>query len=147
MAKMPATSLGVLAAKEIRAGLRAHLRTRNGICHGLEGVSAAKDGKPAMLTWTIEGETCAIAWDDLQASFAWLSRVPRAISMISHASSDRIGNRFSDCPDNRAWWLSEFGLDLTDGVVGRSVPATPRSSGPELEDPGASMHPPTPARP
>lgn len=113
IAGQPATSLGTMAAKELRTVLGEHLRTRNGICHGLEGVLSAHDGKPATLTWTINGERRGIEWDDLQASFAWLSRAPRAIYTISNSTSDKIGNRLTDDPGNREWWLTEFGLDVS----------------------------------
>lgn len=146
MERQPATSLGRLAANELRDRLRDHLRTRNGICHGLEGISSSQDGKPAALTWTIAGETHTVAWDDLQVSFAWLSRVPRAIFTISNASSEAIGNRFSDDPDNRAWWFCEFGLDLSDVFAGSSAPTSTQPSGPELPAPDAGLHPPASAR-
>jgi hypothetical protein len=112
IAKQEAGCLRVPAARVLRAKLQDHLEIRNGICHGLDGVSCAYDGMPAMLTWSINGRKNSITWDDLQISFSWLSRASRAIGAISSASSDAIGNRMSDNPDNRGWWLIEFGLDL-----------------------------------
>jgi hypothetical protein len=112
IAKQEAGCLRVPAARLLRAKLQDHLEIRNGICHGLDGVSSAYDGMPAMLTWSINGGKNSITWDDLQTSFSWLSRASRAIGTISSASSVSIGNRMSDNPDNRGWWLIEFGLDL-----------------------------------
>lgn len=112
-AKRPTISLARSAAGQLNARLPAHLRVRNGICHGLDGVSSAHDGHSARLTWTINGERGSIEWDDLQTSLRWLSRVPRAIWIISRSSSTAIGNRLLDDPQNREWWMAEFGLDLS----------------------------------
>lgn len=110
--KQRAGCLRARAAKVLRAKLHEYLKTRNGICHGLDGVSSPYDGMSAMLTWSIKGTKHSITWDDLQASFRELSRASRAIETISNASADAIGNRMTDNSDNRAWWLSEFGLNL-----------------------------------
>jgi hypothetical protein len=114
IAKQQPACLRASAAKVLRAQLQEHLGVRNGICHGLDDVSCAYGGMPAMLTWSINGHKDSITWDELQASFSWLSRAPRAIETISTASSDTIGNRMLDNSDNRAWWLVEFGLNLSE---------------------------------
>lgn len=113
MARYEPASLGGSAAKALRARLQEHLKTRNGICHGLDGVSSGHDRNAAVLTWKIDGERRNIAWDDLQASFAWLSQAPRAIVTISNSSPNKLGSRLLDDAGNREWWLTEFGLDLS----------------------------------
>jgi len=100
----------VTAASQVNARLQAHLRVRNGICHGLDGVPSAHDGHSEGLTRTINGDRRSIEWDDLQTSIAWLSRVLRAMSIISGSSSTAVGNRLSDDQQNREWWMAKFDL-------------------------------------
>ena len=108
----PSNSLCPLAASALRAELQGPLDIRNGICHGLIGISAAYDGKPATLTWEINGGRHSITWDALQEVLAPLSKADRAISLISHMSLDRLGSRAIDNAENREWWLNEYGLRL-----------------------------------
>lgn len=110
VARVSAGSLRPLLASRLRVQLQELLNVRNGLCHGLVGLSSAYHGKPAALTWEINDVKCSITWDELQANFSWLSKVPRAISMISNASSEKLGNRMIDNLENREWWLSEYGI-------------------------------------
>jgi hypothetical protein len=106
-------SLHALLASTLRAQLQEPLSVRNGVCHGLNGVSSAYDGKPAALMWEIDGVKRSIAWDELQAAFSWLSKVPLAISMISNSPTEKLGSRIIDSAENREWWLAEYGIRLS----------------------------------
>ena len=108
----PTTSLGPLLASALRRQLQSPLNIRNGLCHGLRGISAAIKGKPAALCWETNDEERSISWDDLQQQLSWLSRLPRAVSIISNPRFENPGNRAADTPENRDWWRSEFGIDL-----------------------------------
>ena len=108
----PATSLCPSLAKIIRCQLQGPLDTRNGLCHGLVGISAASERVPAQLHWELNGEKHSISWEDLQKCYGWLSRLPRAISIISDPSLDRPGSRGTNTAENREWWRSEFDLKL-----------------------------------
>ena len=66
----------------------------------------------AALHWEINGEKDSILWQDLQKSLSWLSRLPRAFSIISNSSVESLGNRAIDNPENREWWRTEFDLGL-----------------------------------
>lgn len=110
-AQDPAT-LGPVVAETLRARLQAPLDIRNGLCHGLTGLSSGSGERPAKLEWEINGEFHSIGWEELRAWFSWLSRVPRAISVISAPPRGHIADRRLDTADNRQWWLSEFGLVL-----------------------------------
>jgi hypothetical protein len=101
-----------LLASTLRSQLQEPLNIRNGLCHGLLGASAEHHGKPAALMWEINEERRHITWDELQASFGWLSKVPDALSMICNSSAERPGNRMTDNPENRKWWLTEYGISL-----------------------------------
>lgn len=107
-----ASPLRTLLAHTLRAQLQHPLDIRNGVCHGLVGRSAARGNQPASLTWELNGEKHSITWQELQVNFAWLSKVPFAIGMISNHSEDEAGSRFIDSPENRSWWRSEYGLVL-----------------------------------
>jgi hypothetical protein len=111
MGASPGT-LRVMLASALRAQIQEPLNVRNGLCHGLCGLSASLRDEPASFTWEINEERRSITWDELQADFRWLARVPSAISMISNSSSEKLGNRISDSPENREWWLGEFGIEL-----------------------------------
>lgn len=87
---------------------------RNGICHGLVGFSAEHDGKPASLTWELNGEKRNISWDDLQTACLWLSRVPVAVRIISNGGDSRPGCRMFDSKENRDWWNTEYAISLRD---------------------------------
>ncbi|WP_323042879.1 hypothetical protein [Gemmobacter sp.] len=101
-----------LLASVLRLQLRAFQDVRNGVCHGLVGVSAAHSGQQAALSWEIDGGNHELTWGELQVMFQWLSRVPAAISIISDSSVERIGSRVIDSPENHQWWLDEYGVDL-----------------------------------
>lgn len=101
-----------LLASALRLQLQVSLDVRNGVCHGLVGVCAAHNGQHATLSWDLNGGKREIAWDELQAMFRWLSRVPAAISIISDSSAQKVGSRLVDTLENRKWWLDEYGLDL-----------------------------------
>ena len=82
----PATSLCPQLAKSLRAKLQGPIDIRNGICHGLIGIWAGQEDMTAALHWEINGEKDSILWQDLQKSLCWLSRLPRAFSIISNSS-------------------------------------------------------------
>jgi hypothetical protein len=108
----PATSLGPLLATTLRGQLQRPLDIRNGLCHGLTGISVATEQMPAELRWEINDEKHSICWDDLQQHLGWLSRLPRAVSIISNPSIEHLGSRTTNTAENREWWRSEFSLDL-----------------------------------
>ena len=107
-----ASPLRTLLASTLRAQLQYPLDIRNGVCHGLVGISAAYDNQPATLTWELNCEKRSITWQELKVIFAWLSKLQRAIIMISRSSHEKPGSRLIDNPENRNWWRSEFGLEL-----------------------------------
>jgi hypothetical protein len=104
--------LRALLASRLRCQLQRPLDIRNGLCHGLTGLSSARGGKPAVLTWSINGSEQSITWDELQTDFSWLSKVPSAILMISNSPGGTPGSRMTDSPENRAWWQAEYGIDV-----------------------------------
>lgn len=114
VADQPATSLCPSLATVLRAELQAPLDIRNGLCHGLIGISMAREDMTSKLSWELKGKEQSISWEELQASFAWLSKVPHALSMISNPSLERFGSRAIDNAENREWWLTEFALRLPD---------------------------------
>jgi hypothetical protein len=108
----PATSLCPLLAATLRAELQRPLDIRNGICHGLVGISEESEDMRASLQWEINDEKHSISWEDLQASLSWLSKICFAFSIISNASLEETGSRAINNDINREWWLTEFGLNL-----------------------------------
>lgn len=108
-----ANSLSPSLAIQLRAELQDPLEIRNGLCHGLMGIIAAREEVPAKLHWVLNGKERSISWEELQALLGWLSKVPRALSHISNPSLDRIGSRAIDNPENREWWRTEFALSLS----------------------------------
>lgn len=112
IADQPATSLCPLLAQTLRAELQGPLDIRNGICHGLVGISAACEDMTATLHWEINGEKHSVSWEDLQTSLYWLSKIRRAFSIISNSSLESLGSRAINNTENREWWLTEFGLNL-----------------------------------
>jgi hypothetical protein len=110
--KQPATSLYPLLAKTLRVSLNPQLEMRNGVCHGLVGISATREGMNGELHWEINNERYSSSWEDLQTSLSWLSKIHYAISIISNSSIERIGDRGIDDLENRKWWQTEFGLNL-----------------------------------
>ena len=107
-----APPLRTLLASTLRTQLQDPLNVRNGVCHGLVGLSATCYNQPATLTWDLNGVERSITWRELQVVLAWLSKVPRAIRMISRDSHEKMGSRLIDNPENRNWWRSESGLEL-----------------------------------
>lgn len=101
-----------LLAFTLRSQLQHHLDIRNGICHGLLGISASRGNEPATLTWDFNDEKRSINWQELQIGFAWLSKVPFAISTISNSRQQETGSRLIYNCENRNWWMSEFGLEF-----------------------------------
>jgi hypothetical protein len=115
----PAEHMRVLLATTLRAQLHEPLTIRNGVCHGLVGISSEHDGKPASLSWEINDLKRSITWHELQISFRWLSKVPSAISMISTSPLKGLGSRMTDTDENRAWWFSEYRIELREpGSIG-----------------------------
>ncbi|WP_150125673.1 hypothetical protein [Sphingobium sp. RAC03] len=110
----PANSLGPPLAKTLRRQLQKPLDVRNGLCHGLVGISAATEHMQATLRWEINDVRHAISWDDLQEQLGWLSKLPRAVSIISNPSFERAGSRATNTAENRAWWRSEFSFDVSE---------------------------------
>lgn len=110
--RLPSTSLCPPLATKLRADLQGPLDIRNGLCHGLIGIQTAQGEEPAKLFWQINGNEHSISWQEMQASFGWLAKIPRAFSIISNPSLERIGSRGIDSCDNREWWLTEFALKL-----------------------------------
>lgn len=103
---------GALLAARLRVKLQKPLDIRNGICHGLVGVSAGFGQTPATLTWEINDTPGSVTWDELQIIFSWLSKVPAGIELISNADLKKGSSRMTDSPTNRDWWLTEYGIDL-----------------------------------
>lgn len=110
-------SLRRALACTLRTQLYAPLQMRNGLCHGLIGISCANDKTPASLMWEINGATQSIGWDELQTVFRWLSKVAFAMDIISNSSAQKPGNRLTDSAENRAWWLDEFGIAIPPRAV------------------------------
>lgn len=108
----PEQAFRALLASTLRSQLQEPLNIRNGLCHGLLGASAEHHGKPAALMWEINEVRRNITWEELQASFRWLSKVPDALSMICNSSAEGPRNRMTDNPENRKWWLTEYGVSL-----------------------------------
>ena len=79
------SKLRMLLASTLRAQLQDPLDVRNGVCHGLVGLSATHGDRAASLTWELNSERRSITWDELQVTFSWLSKIPRAIVMISNS--------------------------------------------------------------
>lgn len=90
--------------------LQAPLAVRNGLCHGLRGISSAGNGRVPALTWELNGETHSVSYQALQHSFQWLSKVPSAVAAISSMNADDLGTRVTDTAENRDWWRVEYGL-------------------------------------
>jgi hypothetical protein len=107
-----ASPFSALLASTLRAQLHDPLDIRNGVSHGLVGLSSSQVNRPATLTWELNEERRSITWDELQATFSWLSKVPSAIRIISNSHPGKLGSRMTDNHGNREWWKTENGLDL-----------------------------------
>lgn len=117
-----------MLASRIRAQLQGPLSIRNGLCHGLVGVSAAYGGEPAKLYWEVRGKQSSITWDEIQPILSWLARLPRAMTMLSSASASAAGQPVrteQELPDPQ-WWIKEFGIDLSEPPV--DLPSRPRAA-------------------
>jgi hypothetical protein len=112
IAAHPPVSLCPVLATTLRSQLQRPLDIRNGVCHGLIGISADTDRYRAALHWEINGKKQSMDWEDLQAMISWLSKLPRAFWIISNSSLGRLGSRATNNAENREWWLAEFALDL-----------------------------------
>jgi hypothetical protein len=119
IAMQPADSLAAMLTSTLLTQLLDDIKTRNSLCHGLTGISAAQGQAPAALTWEKNGEEGGVSWPVLQASLSRLSRIPNAISMISRPTSQGVRSRMEDNVENRAWWLAEYDLNLAkaDGIL------------------------------
>ena len=100
-----------LLADQLWAQIQEPLEVRNGICHGLMGAFSSRGDEPATLTWRMYGGTNSKTYDELQAMFAWLSKIPQAMSMISHAVGARDVAELRSLPD-RDFWTKEFGIEF-----------------------------------
>ncbi len=112
IAAHPEASLRALLAAQLRADIQKPLSIRNGLCHGLIGISSGRGGRTATLTWEINDMERSITWEEMQGTLGWLSKIPWAISMISSSQPERVGARMTDTPATRQWWREEFGLDV-----------------------------------
>jgi hypothetical protein len=108
------SQLRKVLASTLRAQLQNPLDVRNGVCHGLVGLSATHGDRAASLTWELNGKRRSVTWDELQVTFSWLSKIPHAIGMISNSPSITPGSRMNDNHENREWWRAEYGLNLPD---------------------------------
>ena len=97
-------------ASEVRARLKRPLEIRNGVCHGLFGISAEFNGRPAEISWDLNGKRDRVLWDELQQVLIWLSRAPRAIGILSHAAAEPDDFKAAKRLPDPGWWASEFGI-------------------------------------
>ncbi len=88
------------------------LKLRNGLCHGLTGYSSGSE-RSAQLLWRLNGEEGRVSYKELQDSFCWLARIPRALSVLSMPSVVGKFDRCADTAENRRWWQTEFALGLS----------------------------------
>jgi hypothetical protein len=91
------------------------LAVRNGVCHGLIGASSEHDGAPATLNWRGKCGVESMTYDELQEMFAWLSRVPQAMAMASHAVLSKDPSTLQPFP-KREFWESEFRIKYDSSV-------------------------------
>ncbi len=112
-------SLRAALAQQLRAQFQPHLAIRNGLCHGLIGTQAGRGEQKATLTWELNGVRNSVTWDELQANFRWLSKIPRAISMLSQPTDAGLGSRFQGTAEDLQWWMDEFGIDASRAAQGK----------------------------
>lgn len=98
-----------LLAERLWTQMQNPLDVRNGICHGLMGASANRGDAPATLTWRVKDGTESRTYDELQEMFAWLSKIPQAMAMISQGICSKGPSKPRSLPD-RGFWESEFGI-------------------------------------
>ncbi|MFN3993580.1 MAG: hypothetical protein ACK4IU_11805 [Tabrizicola flagellatus] len=85
------------------------LDVRNGVCHGLCGATASLGDTEANLTWWVHGGTQSMTYSELQEVFAWLSKIPQAMPMISHAACVQDASKLRPLPA-LDFWATEFGI-------------------------------------
>jgi hypothetical protein len=100
-----------MLASRLWEQIQVPLKVRNGVCHGLVGASGERDGTPATLQWRDDDGIRTMTYDELQQMFAWLSKVPLAMSMISQAQSAKDPSKLRPLPDED-FWANEFGIML-----------------------------------
>ncbi len=105
----------IVIIKAVVAQLRAGLKIRNALCHGLTGISAARNQTPAALKWQINGEEGRITWLEMETWFSQLSRLSRAIWYLSQSTATN-QTRLKNTPENRDWWSTEHGVDLSNPI-------------------------------
>ncbi|WP_294979848.1 hypothetical protein [Tabrizicola sp.] len=98
-------------ARRLRQQLREAQKIRNGICHGLQGIAAANREQPGRICWRINGIELSRTWDEMQAHFAWLSKVAFALEILEEGDMSCFA-RLHDSEENREWWRAEYGIDL-----------------------------------
>jgi hypothetical protein len=64
-----------------------------------------------MLSWRVDGGIASMTYEELQTMFAWLSKVPQAMAMISHAVGGTDPSKLSSFP-KRDFWENEFGIEF-----------------------------------
>lgn len=106
----PSDRLRMKLVANLLAKLCEPLKIRNGICHGLRGVSSSRAGAAAKLNWELNEQQCSIEVEKLLAMLGWMSRVPQAVSLLSAAPDLSLRGRLRDTAENRQWWSEEFGL-------------------------------------
>lgn len=98
-----------LLAEQLWAQMQGPIDVRNGICHGLVGASGEWDDNPGVLHWRAKDGAKSMTYAELQEMFAWLSKIPQALSMISHAVLTKDASTLRPLPE-RDFLASEFGI-------------------------------------
>ncbi|MCU0829514.1 MAG: hypothetical protein MUE52_19550 [Tabrizicola sp.] len=96
--KVQDNSAAARLALNLHAQLLEPLEVRNGVCHGLDGISASWGDEPATITWRAKGKCEIRTWEELQVMFAFLSKIPRAIGLISDCALNQ-GTTVWDLPN------------------------------------------------
>jgi hypothetical protein len=99
-------------AVRLRQQLRDAQKVRNGICHGLIGILAATVEQPGRIFWRNRTKEHCRTWSEMQAHFAWLSKVPVALLILQRGDMSCHG-RLHRSVANLEWWTAEYGVDLT----------------------------------
>lgn len=106
----PSDTLRIALVADLLVKLSEPRKIRNGICHGLMGISSSRAGAAANLYWELNGQQCSIEVEELLAMLGWMSRVPQAVSILSAPVDLSLSGRLRDTAENRQWWSEEFGL-------------------------------------
>lgn len=101
-----------LLIRRLRLQLQEALEIRNGLCHGLMGYNASLGDQPARLGWELDDGPRSITYHEMVDMLGWLSRINRALSLLTRAPNGGPGCRLIDTAENRGWWAEEFGLRL-----------------------------------